>query len=258
MATDLVMQSENVIPEFHAVAVNATEMVQAKAGIQSWLERKLQAIDNEISSTQATYDAAVRNKWKSSTFKGQLERVRKKRLYYGKLLAACEAGFTIVPTMPVDVFAIRVKRETPKFAFNEGKSEYSFRSASPTVPDEVEQRLPVGEGRYESPLVNFSEQNYTKKEIKNGKEVEVYNVEQYCDGWGDIEFPLSVAHPAVMDATARAMAMKIFDRIGVVPQTHRRGYRGDPIVLGQITTKEGYSTKVASFLIAWYLDPKTL
>ena len=61
-----------------------------------------------------------------------------------------------------------------------------------------------------------------------------------------------------MDATAAAMAMKIFDRIGVVPQTRRKGYRGDPIVLGQITRKEGWQTKTASFLIAWYLDPRTL
>jgi hypothetical protein len=83
-------------------------------------------------------------------------------------------------------------------------------------------------------------------------------VEQTCTGWEDIEFQLAIAHPLVMDATAAAMAMKIFDRIGVVPQTARNGYRGDPIVLGQITRKEGYSTKTASFLIAWYLDPRTL
>lgn len=262
MDTEIVVsppQTElEIIPQFHAVAVNGTEMVAAKAGIQAWLERKLQSIEDEIVSLQAVHDSAVKHKWKSSTFKGQLQREKQKQLYYGKLFAACNAGFVIVPNMPVDVFAIRVKRDDPKWQYGEGKSNYSYSYAAPSVPDEVEQRLSVGEGRYESPLVKFAEDRSKQKETKDGKEIEVYHVEQYCEGFGEIEFPLAVAHPLVMDATARAMAMKIFDRIGVVPQTARRGYRGDPIVLGQITLKEGYSTRTASFLIAWYLNPETL
>ena len=261
MDTEIVVsppQTElEIIPQFHAVAVNSTEMVAQKAGIQSWLERKVQSIEDDIVSIQATYDAAVKHKWKSSTFKGQLEREKRKHLYYGKLLAACEAGFTVVPNMEVNVFAIRVNRG-PSWTSDYGSSTYGYHDAAPSVPDETEQRLSVGEGRYESPLVKFREDRSQHKEIKDGKEVTTYEVEQYCDGFREIEFPLAVAHPLVMNATARAMAMKIFDRIGMVPQTRRRRYRGDPIVLGQITLKEGYSTRTASFLIAWYLNPETL
>jgi hypothetical protein len=263
MTTELAVQQpekeSELIPQFHAVAVNGTEMVQAKAKIQSWLERKLQSIEDEIVVLQATYDAAVRHKWKSSTFKAQMEKEKRKQLYYGKLLAACNAGFVIVPNMEANIFAIRVDRLYPKWRGDTGTSNYSYSSAAPNVPDEKEQRLPVGQGHYESPTQKFHEYCTKQKQIKDGKEIEVYQVEQYCDGFDQIEFPLAIAHPMVMDATARAMAMKIFDRIGVVPQTRRRGYRGDPIVLGQITTREGgYSTKTASFLIAWYLDPRTL
>lgn len=246
------------VPQFHAVAVNGTEMVAAKAGIKSWLERKVQSIEEEINSIQATYDSAVKNKWKSSGFKAQLEKEKRKHLYYGKLLAACHAGFVIVPNMEVSIFAIRVARSNPSWRSDYGKSTYGFRSAAPSVPEETEERLPVGDGRYESPLTKFHEDREEGKELKDGKEVKTYEVTQWCDGFDQIEFPLAIAHPMVMDATAHAMAMKIFDRIGVVPQTRRRGYRGDPIVVGQITTKEGSSTKVASFLIAWYLDPRTL
>jgi hypothetical protein len=217
------------------------------------------SVDAEVALTQESLDYAIKHKWRTVTFKGQLQRLKQKSLYYQKLLAAVHAGFTIVPNMPVDVFAIRVKRDDPKWQYGEGTSGYSYSSASPSVPEETEQCLPVGEGRYESPLVKFTEDRSKEKQIgKDGKEIEVYKVEQYCEGFGQIEFPLSVAHPMVMDATAAAMACKIFDRIGVVPQTQRRGYRGDPIVLGQITIKEGWQTKVASFLIAWYLDPRTL
>lgn len=245
-------------PQFHAIAVNATEMASAKAGIKTWLEQKLLSLEAETKLAQESYDSAVKHKWKSSTFKNQIVKFKSRSLYYQKLLAAVHAGFTIVPNMPVDIFAIRVNRDKPKFKYNEGTSAYSYSSASPSVPDEQEQRLPVGEGRYESPVTKFSEYEEKQKQIKDGKEIEVYHVEQVCEGFEEIDFPLAVAHPMVMDATAQAMALKIFDRVGIVPQTSRRGYRGDPIVLGQITRKEGWQTKTASFLIAWYLDPRTL
>lgn len=256
MTTELTVSQENdfaLEPQFHAVAINATEMANANAGIKAWLKNKVKSIESDITEVQATLDAAVRHKWKSSGFKSQLQKERKKHLYYGKLLAAVEAGYTVVPNMDTTTFAIRVKREMPKWTGDSGTSSYSYNSASPGVPDETEQRLPVGEGRYESPIQTFSESR--SKELKDGKEV--FSVQQVCEGWSDIEFPLAVAHPLVMDATSRAMAMKIFDRIGIVPQGNRK-LRGDPIVLGQITRKEGYGTKTASFLIAWYLDPRTL
>ena len=261
MTTDIEMKAETdlaIVPQFHAVAVNATEMANAKTGIKKWLEAKVLSIDAEIAQLQETLDAAIRHKWKSSGFKSQLQREKQKQLYYQKLLAAVHAGFTIVPNLDVSIFAIRVKREMPKFVYKEGKSSCSYTNAAPSIPEEDEQRLPVGEGRYESPLQEFSENRYKEKETRDGKEIEMYKVEQFCDGWKDIEFPLAIAHPLVMDATAQAMALKIFDRIGVVPQTARKGYRGDPIVLGQITRKEGYSTRTASFLVAWFLDPRTL
>ena len=264
MSSDIVVQQEPqketdlaIVPQFHAVAINATEMADAKQGIKTWLEAKVLSIESEVAQLQETLDAAIRHKWKSSTFKGQLQREKQKQLYYQKLLAAVHAGLTIVPNMPCDIFAIRVKRKNPKFGFNEGTSTYSFSHAAPSVPDEKEDRLPVGEGEYRSPEQEFHEQRRKSKELKDGKEIERYSVEQYCDGWKDIEFPLAIAHPMVMDATAAAMAMKIFDRIAVVPKTRSAG-RGDPIVVGQITRKHGYTTKTASFLIAWYLDPRTL
>jgi len=261
MSSEMTVQPETdlaLVPQFHAVAVNATEMAACKTGIKNWLELKVRSIEQEIEQIQATLDAAIRNKWKSSTFKNQLQKVKQKHLYYGKLLSACNAGYTVIPNMPVDIFAIRVNKSSPSWAYDSGQSNYGYSQAAPMVSDEDEQRLPVGDGRYENPQVKFHERRSERKELKDGKETKVYEVEQFCDGFDQIEFPLAVAHPMVMDATARAMAMKIFDRIGVVPQTRRKGYRGDPIVVGQITNKEGYSTKTASFLIAWYLDPRTL
>jgi hypothetical protein len=253
--TELAVTSEEkLVPSFHAVAVNATEMQQSTAQIRSFLETKVAALQNEVNELAAALTVAERNKWAVKTYRSQLKKAEYRHLYYSKLVMALDAGFTIVPNMEVDVFAIRTNRTAwPKWNGNTGVSQYGFNSASPSVPDETEMVMPVGKGEYRSPVQVFTE--YKDKVTKDGKEM--YRVEQECQGYSDIEFPFAAAHSVVMDATAHAMALKIFDRIGIVPQTGGK-LRGDPIILGQIVRKEGYTTKVASFLIAWHLDVRTL
>lgn len=252
--SELVIAPEQpLVPSFHAVAVNATEMKESRSKIRVFLDNKVTEISLELEEMKASYETAKLRKWASQPLKNQVTRIAKRKLYYEKLLAAIDAGFTIVPNMDVDVFAIRVKSDTPKWSRDYGTSKHSFRNASPTVPDEKEDSLPVGDGVYQSSRVDFHEVNTVSGEGEN----KLYHVAQVCDGYQNIDFPLAAAHPIVMDETNRAMVMKIFDRIGIVPQTQRR-LRGDPIILGQIVRKDGYNTKVASFLIAWHLDVRTL
>jgi hypothetical protein len=255
MNSEIVVQQETdlaIVPQFHAVAVNATEMANAKTGIKKWLEAKVLSIDAEIAQLQETLDAAIRHKWKSSGFKSQLQREKQKHLYYQKLLAAVHAGYTIIPNLDCDVFAIRVNRSSPsaKSAINKATG---YEPCAPRIDDETEQRLPVGDGRYESP---FQTTDTLRWDEKNEKNEIVHKVKSYAIDFAEIEFPLAIANPLVMDATANAMAMKIFDRIGIARD--RTQVSGDPIVLGQITRKVGYQLKTASFLIAWYLDFRTL
>ncbi len=247
-------QEDKLLPSFHAVAVNATEMQQSTEKIKTFLETKVTALDTEVKELSDALAAAEKNKWATKTYRNQLKKVESRRMYYVKMVGALHAGLTLVPNMDCDIFAIRTKRVNhPKWKGATGVSQHSFRGASPYIRDEKEMVLPVGEGDYRSPVQMFHEAN--RKVQKDGKEM--YQVQQYCDGYSDIDFPFAAAHSVVMDATSHAMALKIFDRIGVVPQgTARRGYRGDPIILGQIVRKEGY--KVASFLIAWHLDVRTL
>jgi hypothetical protein len=256
MSDELVVQEkpqDEIVPSFHAVAVNATEMAESKSQIKLFLEAKVMEIEQERVEMQAALEVALTRKWAHIPLRNQVRRIVKRKLYYDKLLAAMNAGFVIVPNMNVDVFAIRVKGNDPSWNYDHGVSKSGFRSASPIVPDEKAQELPVGIGGYQSPLVEFNE---TRQTLGEGDQKE-YHVTQKAEGFKDIEFPLAAAHPIVMDVTNRAMVLKIFDRIGIVPQVGRR-LRGDPIILGQIVMKQGWSEKVASFLIAWHLDMRTL
>jgi hypothetical protein len=251
MKQEAIMDSElALIPQFHAVAVNATEMQQASAGIKTWLQAKVDSLKNIVDETYAALDVATRSGWATKTLQSAYQREKQRQRYYWKLLAAVEAGYTIVPNMDVDVIAIRVKREKPTEGSQSDVSKYSHHK--PRINDEQEQRLEVGVGRYESPKQLVRTSKITSKTEKGETE---FHTTVTPTGFADIEFPMAIAHSVVMDATAHAMSLKLFDRIGVVPST---ATAGDPIVLGQFTMKQGYATKTASFLIAWYLDPRTL
>lgn len=243
-------------PSFHAVAVDATAMKDAKDQITQFLVSKCDEVDKELFEMTAAYETAKSRKWASSPLQNQVRNITKRKVYYDKLLDAVNAGYTIVPNMPCDIFAIRTDRNDPKWFNQTGTSQHSFSSAAPYVKDEKERYLSSGLGEYQNPLVKFSE---NRDKIKTPENKELYRVRQHTPEWQDVEFPLAAAHPVVMEATDNAMRQLIFDRIGIVPQgTMRRGYRGDPIVLGQIVRKQGYDEKVTSFLIGWHLDVRTL
>jgi len=239
-------------PSFHAVAVNATEMAAQRDHIGSFLRAKVSSLDLELSEMTSAYDVARTRKWASSALKNQVRKITSQKNYYDKLLAAVDLGMTIVPNMPCDIFAIRVKKEIPsrKYQHGQGPTEWS---AAPVVHDEKEKHLPAGDGLYVSPIREFEQDK--EENVVDGKKT-VYVNQVICD-YEAIEFPLAAAHPVVMEATDAAMKSLIFDRIGIVPATGRK-LRGDPIILGQIVRREGYNEKVTSFLIAWHLDVRTL
>jgi hypothetical protein len=239
-------------PRIHAVAVNATEMAESHAEIKEFLAAKIAALSEEHKDLEDALQVACDSGWATAPLSRQTSKLARSVLYYEKLLAALDAGFTIVPNMPCDQFAIRVKRTAPSVKSETRRSEYGKKV--PFLADETEDpHLPAGEGRYESPTQRVSTNVF---ETKNEKGATITTTTVSPTAWGEIDFPLAAAVPMVMSATQAAMSLRLFDRIGIVPQSVRRD--ADPIILGQIVRKDGYQVKVTSFLIAWHLDFRTL
>jgi hypothetical protein len=70
--------------------------------------------------------------------------------------------------------------------------------------------------------------------------------------FAEVHFPLIAARPAVMDAAQRAMALGLFDQMGICAER-----KGDPLIIGQtlLPPVNGRTPrKMASFLIAWHLN----
>jgi hypothetical protein len=233
--------------DVHLIARDPVEMKAARADLEAWLRAKISAIDAEVDELERAHESAKPRPF-ADTVKtalyNQITRHKRLQSYYEKLLAATEAGYTLIPNFPIDVFAVRVTKKKP--------TGYAERlDWKPTIDNEKPANARIGEGEYKSP--NQLVRNTSSKEIIDGKEHTRYF--QEATEYLDVDFPLIAARAELLDATAEAMALKVFDQIGICPPAQRRG---DPMIIGQICFPNGYSPKMGSFIIAWYLDLRTL
>lgn len=233
-----------MVPTMHVVARNAEEMQAARQRIHVWLSNKLSYIAAEIHELSEALERATHARWNRSALKRALNTQLSQQVFYQKCLGAVDAGYTIVPDFPVDVFAIRVTRQEPTPYHQFGSWSY------PALPDQQPDILPEGLGQYvseQAPTTTFNREHADDKGNKSTK-----HHRRTLDHFNEVTFPMQVARVALMDQTASAMQLKVFDQIGICPP--RREKKADPMVIGQVIIKERYRTRTVNFLLGWCLN----
>lgn len=246
-----VQNTDPISSSVHLVARNPVEMQNAQADLAVWLRNKLTEVEIEIRELNAALIEARENGWATSALTRQRNKAVGQEVFYFKVLTAVEAGYTIIPEFPIDVFAIRVTRRGVRAPDATSRSSYGY----PNIPNERPDVARVGEGEYKNPVQLVRQGEY--KEVIDGKEVTT-RFTQAAEFQGEIVFPLRAARPVVMNATAEAMSLKVFDQIGICQPTRDAvtASRGsDPLIIGQILgRREGWSQKCVSFIIAWHIN----
>ncbi len=218
-------------------ASNPGEMAEANRGIIAFCDRKVDELIAERTELEGNLAAALKNKWKVSGLKNAVRRSKRRVAYFKKIQSAVRQGFHIIPSFQgsVEIFAIRTDAARPR-----DRSLYRY-----GVPDMKCRLLPEGEGRYVGP-VPYMESMMVEE---NGKE---HSEDRATDIDEEIDFPFDMAKPDIMEITSRAMAIKLFDEIGILPE--RRTV--DPIIVGRIKDPRSgtYNDRYATFMIAWHLD----
>lgn len=228
------------------VAVTALipeHMADSQAALIAWAERKVKEVAADAVELRAAFQHAYSHKWKSGTLKNQAAKAEKREVFYRKILVALRHGYVIVPNFPVQMFAIRTKKDTPAWMSTTGWNRDFKQSA---------QVLPIGEGEYQNPFPLV-----TSRRVCDPKPNDPTNMatEYHTDVWDQLEFPISMAKPVIMEAASRAMALQLFDQIGVLPQNRRE----DPVIIGQlIDPRDQWKLRIVSFMIAWHLDTRVL
>lgn len=226
-------------------AKNPVEMEAAQGALTHWARLKIYEQQVELEDLETNLELAKKNKWKSTPWKTRITRTRKRLEFYEKVEQAFLAGYCLVPNFEgVDIFAVRTNKKKPPSSSN--RFQHS-------VPD-VESNSPAsGEGRYVDPAP-FSKA--TRVPVLKSDGTEASEIRHFPVKFDEVvDFPFGFAKPQVLDAAGKAMAKKLFDDMGVLPQRSRRG---DPVVVGRIRRKEGYNVTEMTFLISWFIDTRQL
>lgn len=250
MTTELAASSAVIAVKGDEIEVSAAtpnEMAQSQSALIEWAQRKIALVKAEAKELREAYDIAVKRKWKSATLLRHAELADKRLVFYDKLKSALEHGYIIVPSFPVQVFAVRTERKNPLRLLSTSWSHSHEQKA---------QTLPPEEGEYKNPFPVVHERDMSAalsaEEKARGKTLKEF----WAEGWDAFEFPANMAKPKIMEATDRAMALKIFDDLGVLPGTRKNV---DPIIVARIKMPGGtYQDRFVSFLIAWHLDTSTI
>ena len=232
------------------VALTPAEMPAAQAALLDWTARQIALLKDEQKDLEEHRQIAKANGWKLTAVERRLLMAKRRIVYYEKMRAAVEAGYLLVPNMPVDVFAVRVNRATPPRALVGTNWAPPNARVQPHV-------LPAGEGRYVDGVPSLKHDSMTV----TGQDGKTRTEHQWItDAYDEVDFPIKAVKPIVLDATARAMGLKVFDQLGVVRDNgvnRTWGRSGDPIVVGQLIDPRGQG-RGTTFFVAWWLDTSTL
>ena len=222
------------------------EMESAKERLLGWVQGRLARSQRELQETEENLALAKRRKWATQGWTRQVRVARSRMQFYEKCVAAVEAGYSIVPDFPTDIFAIRTARRSPK------PNRITRTGWVPTPQDQTPDGVPLGEGEYVSPHT-YTEMSSTTVVDQDafGKERSRQRMTSWATEYIEPDFPIKAVKPAVLGALDAAMRRKIFDDFGVLPARTRRA---DPIITGRIIRLEGSRRISLCFMVAWWLD----
>lgn len=224
------------------VALNPHEMSQAQNTLIEWCANKLTELGHEIGQAHAIVEAMRKGGMSDARGRRLVTGINKRVGFYKKLKAALDAGYYILPPIPHQTFAIRSARLLPPPNRQTGNG---WKADEPNA-----QILPVGEGEYHNATV---ERHVVDTVTVNENNKEVRRHVFANTDWKDIEFPFFPVKPEIIEATGKALRLKIFDWLGVAPE-----YRTtDPMVVGCIKHHKS-GEKPLHFFVAWWLDTDTL
>ena len=243
----------NEVEEIFVAARTPQEMNVAQQKLIAWADGKIGKLKEEVKAAEVNLELAKKRKWATAPFKRIVAVAQKKVEFYEKVQAALQAGYTIIPDMPMDIFAIRTTKKNPKKNVDSGSTQFGNRLF---VMDQQTNSPPLGEGKFVSNRAIEEEHTWTGKD-KDQKPIPMA-LKKAVEFDPEIDFPFRMAKPVVLNDTAKALSQKFFDQIGVAPSTRRERRPGDPMVIGRILYKQGYHEKAVAFLISWFIDSKDL
>lgn len=256
-----IVHETSATPETHLTATSPLEMQAAQTDLRAWLEQRLTILERDIIEANAALNEARRNGWGIGALTSARNRAVDEETFYNKILAAVEAGHTIIPDFAISIFAVRRSKsersESNTWIGWPGRDTYLNRPLRPDC-------APAGAGEYVNPEPEIQEWREGTVKTDNGETIR-WRIRRTGRPVGPILFPKTSSRSPIMKATAAAMQDKAFDQVGVCLPVAAKGVTrqvqqntaraGDPLIIGQVLRKnEGGKQRCVSFIIAWHLN----
>lgn len=227
------------------LARNPQEMQDAQQQLLAWANSKVAIEQAEVREAELNLEQAKKLKIRTLGWKSQVTSRKKRLVFYEKLRDAVTEGYHIVPNFPFQVIGVRTDRVRPPSTMV--SHDYMIQRIHSN-------QLPKGRGRYVSPtpLVTTHTRRVTDPKTHTEKEVTKFRASDF----DDFDFPFKLVKPKILSDLDRAMKLKIFDEIGVLPAARVRG--PDPMVVGTLRRREGAREHIITFLITWWIDTRDL
>lgn len=219
------------------VATTPAAMEAAQTQMIAWSKAKGAEVSRELQTLREELAIAKRNHWPTGPIDRRIRREGNRLNFYAKIRRALEDGFYVVPNFGGDAFAIRTNAKKPKSETT--LYHIGLRDFTQPVP-----MLPKGKGRYVA-----AQASGIRIEDRVGKDGESRSRQFRAHELVPVEFPVSLMKPEAMEATERAMALKVFDEILEARDQMRCG---DPMILGRIRNPWRGRPDV-TFFIAWVM-----
>lgn len=223
------------LPTLHTSATSPAQLAHSQIELIKWCDDRNDAEQLLLDDAEENLEHAKKHKWKISGWKSRASLSKQKIRYLGKVKSALEAGYYILPDIPnTQYFAIRTSRAKPPKIYS--TSKWNWPELGITGEEE-------GVGEYVSvfPLCE-AEQWTDDKSREHFKRTATQHD-------SEVDFPIKNVKLPVIEATTKAMALKAFDRFGVIPQG-----RGDPMVIGEIKRPGSRYGEHLTFFVAWWID----
>jgi hypothetical protein len=223
-------------------ATNPEQLAVSHKELYGWCIAKLGELDEERVEQEALLAAAQKGRFKVSAVERMLHRTQQRVIFYEKIKLALERGYFVVPNMPIQTLAVRTRLKTP-----------AGQAVSNHWADFIQrgQSLAPGLGEYQDP--NPVVQRDIDQEKNSKGELTTIRT-SYPTAWRDLEFPIELASPALLETANRALQEKLFDELGFVRDENRsQGNKSDPILVGRIRNPMPRRLDV-TFFLGWRIN----
>lgn len=231
------------------VALDSADMPAVQSQLVDWCKTRIIQLGSELRDFRGNLRQARQMHWRRSSWERLISATKAKMLYYVKIKTAVEAGYVVIPNFPAEVLAVRVEEGTgPRH--KSGHYPSQINEAAPDL------RLAPGEGVYVDEMIPTYDSSYTETQA-DGKKVKHGRATRHTHYNKTPDFPMALVKPIVLDATRRAMAFRVFDRIGLAhggSDMSKARRKSDPLVIGQILDPaDKYRQRRVTFFVAWWI-----